>query len=276
MIKFFVIDNLRIAQAFVDYCDSRQLKVLIQPEPEGLFSLWIADAAQQIEIEAELKRFVAEPDHPRYREASWDMAESRPTYLRATSPSLLNMIKQGAGPFTLLIMLLCSGIYILSSWQWQQPIFQLLHFPVNASQWGEVWRWVSHAVMHFSTTHIIFNLLWWWILGGKIEKIQGSGRLMLLFMVSAVLSGLGQFLVTDAFFGGLSGVVYALMGYCWWLGWLLPERGIQLEKHYVGFMLLWIVLGYIQPFIGIANTAHLVGLMSGCGLAALSYAKSRL
>jgi membrane associated rhomboid family serine protease len=34
----------------------------------------------------------------------------------------------------------------------------------------EVWRYFSHALMHFSLMHILFNLLWWWYLGGAVEK----------------------------------------------------------------------------------------------------------
>lgn len=35
----------------------------------------------------------------------------------------------------------------------------------------------------------------------------------------------------------------------------------------MGFMLIWLVLGYVQPFMAIANTAHLAGLISGVVLA---------
>jgi GlpG protein len=63
--------------------------------------------------------------------------------------------------------------------------------------------------------------------------------------------------------------VYALLGYSWFIGWLAPERGISVSKPIVGFMLIWIILGYVQPFMAIANTAHLVGLITGCAFAAI-------
>lgn len=33
----------------------------------------------------------------------------------------------------------------------------------------EFWRYFTHALMHFSLMHILFNLLWWWYLGA-VEK----------------------------------------------------------------------------------------------------------
>ena len=77
-------------------------------------------------------------------------------------------------------------------------------------------------------------------------------------------------------FGGLSGVVYALVGYVWWLGWLMPEKGLSLSKPIIGFMLFWLLLGYtsLMP-INVANTAHLLGLLSGCMLAYLQALKAK-
>ncbi len=69
--------------------------------------------------------------------------------------------------------------------------------------------------MHFSLMHILFNLLWWWYLGGAVEKRIGSGKLVVITVISALLSGFVQHQFSGPWFGGLSGVVYALMGYVW-------------------------------------------------------------
>ncbi len=78
-------------------------------------------------------------------------------------------------------------------------------------------------------------------------------------------SGAGQFYVEGANFGGLSGVVYALLGYLWVLGYRLPHLGLTLPKSIIGFMLAWLVLGFVQPFMAIANTAHLAGFVGRDG-----------
>ncbi len=43
--------------------------------------------------------------------------------------------------------------------------------------------------MHFSLMHILFNLLWRWYLGGAVEKRLGSGKLIVITLISALLSG---------------------------------------------------------------------------------------
>lgn len=157
----------------------------------------------------------------------------------------------------------------------KNTVFSAAHFPASQEQQWELWRWISHALIHFSVAHIAFNLLWWWQLGGDIEKRLGTGKLLQIFVLSSAVSGAGQYWVEGANFGGLSGVVYALMGYTWLLGILLPEKGVDLPKPIVIFMLVWLVLGFVQPYMAIANTAHLVGLLSGLALAWIDSQMSR-
>ncbi len=266
MIRLITLNQPRMAQAFIDYMASRQIEIKLMPEGEGQFALWLMDSQHQSETEAELKMFLSRPNDAKYQAASWDMAETRTNHFRYNSPSMMSMIKAKAGPFTLAIMLLCSVIFVLQQFGAGQAVFNALHFPAFAGQEWQLWRWVSHALLHFSIMHIAFNLLWWWQLGGDIEQRLGSIKLIQLFVFSAVLSGIGQFWVEGANFGGLSGVVYALVGYIWVVGYRQPEKGLMMPKPIIGFMLVWLVLGFVQPFMAIANTAHLVGLLSGAVL----------
>lgn len=263
MIRLMVLDNPRLAQAFIDYMASRQIPIQVSPEGEGRFALWLLDGQYQVETEAELNRFLSEPNHKRYQAASWDMAETRKSNFHYHTPSFMGMIKAKAGPVTLSLMLACVVIFALQQVGFGQAIFNALHFPaVDGQQW-QLWRWLSHAVLHFSVMHIAFNILWWWQLGGDIEKKLGSLKLLQIFAVSSALSGAGQYWVEGANFGGLSGVVYALVGYLWVVGAKAPQLGLGIPRQIVGFMLVWLVLGYMQPFMAIANTAHLAGLAAG-------------
>ncbi len=82
---------------------------------------------------------------------------------------------------------------------------------------------------------------------------------------SAAASNVAQLVVSGPNFGGLSGVVYALVGCVWWLGWLKPAWGLSLPKPIVGFLLVWLVVGYLDVLpVSMANTAHTVGLICGC------------
>lgn len=275
MQRLIVLNNPRMAQAFIDYMASRQVDVRMMPEGEGQFALWLMDDQHWLETEAELKQFLADPMDSKYSAASWDMAETRKPILTYRSPSLLAMVKAKAGPVTMVLMVACLAIYLLMIFGGKGTLLSAMHFPAEAAQQWQLWRWVSHALLHFSVTHIAFNLLWWWQLGGDIEQRLGSGKLLQLFVISAALSGAGQFWVEGANFGGLSGVVYALLGYVWILGYRLPNLGLSVPKPVVAFMLVWLILGYVQPFMAIANTAHLAGLLSGMALAYLDSTKQK-
>ena len=108
------------------------------------------------------------------------------------------------------------------------------------------------------------------MIGAQIEKKLGFSTIQMVFTLSAVASNVAQLLVSGPAFGGLSGVVYAVMGFVWWLGWLKPSWGLSLPTSIIGFMLIWLVLGYADIlWVSMANTAHTVGLVSGCLLASL-------
>ncbi|WP_038175695.1 rhomboid family intramembrane serine protease GlpG [Vibrio pacinii] len=263
MVRLIALNNPRMAQAFIDYMASRKIDVQMMPEGEGQFALWLVGVEHQVEAEAELKQFLANPNAGKYQAASWQVAETRQNHFKYHSPSMLAMIKAKAGPVTLSVMMMCIVIFGLQQFGSGQGVFNALHFPAFSTQQWQLWRWVSHALLHFSIMHIAFNLLWWWQLGGDIEQRLGSAKLLQLLVISAALSGAGQYWIEGANFGGLSGVVYALVGYLWMLGYKAPQLGLNLPKPVIGFMLVWLVLGFVQPFMAIANTAHLAGLISG-------------
>ncbi|KDE39173.1 GlpG protein (membrane protein of glp regulon) [Nitrincola lacisaponensis] len=147
----------------------------------------------------------------------------------------------------------------------QQIYHHTLSGMLSTGQW---WRLITPAFMHFSELHLIFNLLWIWIVGSRIEQLHGRWVLLSLFLAAAALSNLAQFMVSGPMFGGMSGVVYAVLGY----SWLWDRRGYRpgfgLPQGLMGFMLVWLVLGYLGVLqsVGmgaVANTAHLVGLLVG-------------
>ena len=128
----------------------------------------------------------------------------------------------------------------------------------------EFWRLLSPIFLHFSVAHLAFNSLWIYILGTRIEDIEGYKKLIFLILFSGILSNLAESVASGAIiFGGLSGCVYALLGFCY-----IREF---IQKRYA-FMIVWLALGYLDilnlfGFGKIANTAHLTGLICGISFA---------
>ncbi len=131
---------------------------------------------------------------------------------------------------------------------------------------GEYWRLITPDILHFSLLHICFNLVMLWVLGGQAEMKQGTLSFMLLVVVVSVCSNVAQFLDSGYFFGGLSGVVYGLFGYCW--VWKRFVVGVYMPDALFRFSLIWLMVGYtpLTEWLGLgrmANSAHLYGLLSG-------------
>ena len=109
-------------------------------------------------------------------------------------------------------------------------------------QGGQLWRLITPVFLHFGLIHIIFNCLWLWEMGGLIELHLGKWYLLGLFFVFAIGSNSAQFVYSGpSLFGGMSGVVYGLLGFCWIYSIRRPEAGLLLPQPIVIFMLVWLV-----------------------------------
>ena len=257
--------NPRVAQAFVDYMATQGIILTIQQHTQS--DIWLADESQAGRVQAELTRFLENPADPRYLAASWQSGHTNSGLHYQRFPFLATL-RQNAGPFTWSVLIACIAVFVLQTVIGDQPIMLLLAWPYDPSLKFEVWRYFSHALMHFSLMHILFNLLWWWDLGGAVEKRIGSGKLVVITVISALLSGFVQHQFSGPWFGGLSGVVYALMGYVWLRGERDPQSGVYLQRGLILFSLVWLIAGWFDVFgMSIANGAHVAGLVTGLAMA---------
>ncbi len=140
---------------------------------------------------------------------------------------------------------------------------------------GEYWRLFSPALIHFGGFHLVFNALWLWEFGRRIEQIDGKLRLLILVIGAGIAANLAQYFFSSPLFGGMSGVIYALLGYMVVIDKLSAKPKFLLPTGIVVFMLVWLALGFTQftEWLGlgsIANAAHSVGLLSGVAIALLT------
>ncbi|MDF0732518.1 rhomboid family intramembrane serine protease [Pseudomonas entomophila] len=135
---------------------------------------------------------------------------------------------------------------------------------------GQWWRLVSPMLLHFGVLHLAMNGLWYWELGKRIELRQGPWALLGLTLLFSLVSNLAQhFVGGPSLFGGLSGVLYGLLGHVWLYQWLAPNPHFNLPKGVLVMMLVWLVVcltGVVGQlgFGQIANAAHVGGLLIGC------------
>ena len=185
-------------------------------------------------------------------------------------------------PFTVAILLLALLVTVLTSFG-QARISELLFFTDLASyrdygpwgalqhmlQEGQLWRIVTPIFLHMSVLHILFNGVWIWTLGQRIEWLQGKAQLLLLLLFSGIVSNFAQYAVSGPLFGGLSGVVFAFLAYCWaWDKYMDADYKFGIPNAFMGFMVVYLAMGFtgvLEDLVmgSIANTAHLAGLVSG-------------
>ncbi|MEZ5491790.1 MAG: rhomboid family intramembrane serine protease [Gammaproteobacteria bacterium] len=118
--------------------------------------------------------------------------------------------------------------------------------------------------LHFGSLHIVFNLLWLWYFGRQLEVIQSSWIFLVLVVAAAFVGNTAQYLSGGASnFGGMSGVVYGLVGYAWILHNFVPGKRLQVNESLFVVFLVALVLMEVLASSWIASAAHLGGLLAG-------------
>lgn len=161
-----------------------------------------------------------------------------------------------------------------------------LEFDSVASTYGrgEYWRLITPVFLHFGALHLVFNALWMWELGRRVERARGAATLFAVMVITGAGGNIAQYVIgASVMFGGMSGVIYGLLGYAWMWTRFTGDPQLQLPRGLLGFMLGWLVvcMSGITEVIGfgaIANAAHAAGLVLGVALglgAALLYSPPR-
>ncbi|MDO7902905.1 rhomboid family intramembrane serine protease [Pseudomonas sp. K1(2024)] len=221
----------------------------------------------------------------RYREGDADLhalaTPERPAQDNA-APSLKAQAR--ACKVTVAVLLLClvvagltglgDNLATLSGFTFQDYQVQgdYLYFVPLAQSLGEGqwWRLISPIFVHFGVLHLLMNGMWYWELGRRIELRQGPWTLLALTLVFGGVSNLAQHVIDGPnLFGGLSGVLYGLLGYLWLYQRLAPHPLFELPRGVLAMMLIWLVVclsGVVGQlgFGQIANAAHVGGLLIGC------------
>jgi GlpG protein len=137
---------------------------------------------------------------------------------------------------------------------------------------GELWRILTPIFIHGGMMHIAFNMIMLYQLGNPIEERRGTWNLGWMVVFIGATSTLAQCLAPAAWgggplMGGMSGVVYGLLGYSWMKTRFQPELGIFVPQSTVTFLIV-VMFVFMTPIaknfgFNVANWAHGVGLLAG-------------
>ncbi|MBS3803895.1 MAG: rhomboid family intramembrane serine protease [Oleiphilaceae bacterium] len=248
-------------------------------EESGQQVLWLDNPDQAEPVLAALDQYLHRPgvkeavtavnESPVFVGGRWQPSPKHAPFVLATiiiCALVAWMTSFGQSPLTMLLMIVDPQQYTWTTFD--QRLAALTQTLVA----GELWRPLTPAFLHFSWSHLIFNSVMMWFLGSQIEWFDGRLRLVFLFLVTALISNGLQFAVSGPLFGGLSGVVYGVLGYCW----LSQQRQtrFQFPPALMVFAVVWMLIGFTElpVWLGIgpmANEAHLGGLLAGLLMAVL-------
>jgi membrane associated rhomboid family serine protease len=147
--------------------------------------------------------------------------------------------------------------------------------PVAVLQYGQWWRILTGAFLHGGLIHIGVNMISLWFLGRFIEYALGPWRMLLVYMVSLVASGLGvvYFSAPTVPTIGASGAIFGLFGALFAIGLRLGRPGMDLVRANLGILILNLIITFTVP--AISWQAHVAGLLAGFVLTYAIYAPPR-
>ena len=271
------VPNERSAALFSDYLVVQGIANQVEPDRDS-WAIWIHSEDEMERSRQLLDRFLGNPSDPVYhqqtrqaqavreqRRQQAEAAEQRHFHNRGLVTERRGF---GAMPLTIGLIVVCVVVGGLSGLGRKIELLQYLLmslYPRGLPEImrGEVWRLLTPVLVHFGIMHLAFNMLWLFDLGSMIEGRLGTLRFALMTVVLGVVSNFGEFLVTGPSFGGMSGVVYGLLGYVWMKSRFDPGSGLFLHPQTVSMMLIWFFLCLTGLMGNIANAAHGVGLRLG-------------
>jgi GlpG protein len=277
-----------LAKRFGDFLYAKGIENQVDLNSHGSWEIWVLDDVHIEAAQSFLDQFRRDPGAPAFTQASEAATRQRRQDEAAQTPKRARVVDARTmlysppaplGPVTIALIVISIAVAVFTSLGGNQKSIQPLSITGYQSDggyvhWngtlpeirnGQIWRLFTPMFLHFGILHIFFNMLWLRDLGSMIEARKSSWMLLVLVLAIAGTSNLAQYLMDGPTFGGMSGVVYGLLGYVWMQGKFNPASQLSLEPQTVIFMIVWFFLCLFEVIPNIANTVHAVGF--GVGIA---------
>ncbi len=258
------------ALIFADYLNSISIKALAHPTLSDAWSVYVEKEQDISKAKLELLRFANNPFAREFNDASWKKGAKAPKdrVIKGRSLNAAELLR-----VTTLFEVLAVLVYLLGLLfgGFRDLCIYFLSFTSvgQVTSSFEIWRLITPVFLHFDVLHIAFNVVLLEALGRPMERVLGSMRMLVILLIVAVISNilqLGFTVMSNPYalfvFGGLSGVVYGIIGYLAVLS-KAPgvPTGLRVPKGLMTVCLIFIVFGFFLS--GIANFCHLGGMAAG-------------
>jgi len=280
------------ARQFEDYLYTQGMLVRIDRHNAG-YNVWVFDEDKQSSGKQELLQYLENPQNRMYADAVLIAKNQRtkqekedraaPEYKVVFSDQVVQFPRI---TFLLAICILAVSVPMLFDDEKKIQMVRVFGLVQQELKWGmtlfsnlafstQPWRLVTPVFLHFGPLHLLFNLMLLFEFGRLIESQRGALKFFFIFLVLAVFSNLAQFflgginfnqgfhIAPASTFGGMSGVIYGLLGYAWMKAEFQPELGISVPSSTVKFLLFWLVLCMTGIMGPVANVCHISGLIIG-------------
>lgn len=282
------IQGEKLARTFGDFLYAQGIPNEVEPAAADRWTVWVKSDDDLARAGEFLRLYLQNPTDDRFRQAGREAealrrkeGEDEAAYRkrqRKAAGMFQNLSGHRFGIVSYAIIFICVAVFVITKYGTNfEPVdsLWLSKYRSFAPVWkrvldlrevraGEVWRLLTPVFIHMNIVHIFFNMMWVASLGSLIEARQSRALLVRLVLLLGIGSNLVQFAVTGRpNFGGMSGVVYGLLGYMWMRGKFDPSCGLRLDSHTIIVSMIWFFAcftGWVGP---IANGAHAGGLVIG-------------
>jgi rhomboid protease GluP len=133
---------------------------------------------------------------------------------------------------------------------------------------GEYWRLFTSMFLHIGLLHLAFNSYALVVIGADLERLLGTGRFLVLYLLSGLFGSLASYAFSTGISAGASGAIFGLIGGLAAFFALHRQQlgawGKQRLANIAFLIVLNLFFGFTQR--GIDNIAHIGGLLSGLAL----------
>lgn len=201
-------------------------------------------------------------------------------YRTASERRFLQTLFSRSNPFTMIFIGVNAGVFVLMCLAGGFAVTSpdsavLIGFGAKQNSLiagqHQYWRLITSIFIHIGIIHLLLNNYALWIIGQEIERIYGSARFVVLYLITGLIGSIGSYTFNpQATSAGASGAIFGLFGalaaFAFRYRKEIPEfLSREIKRRVLPIIAINLVFGFSVRIVD--NAAHLGGLLAGVILA---------